>query len=148
MNRLKRSLLLVPVAAAAAAGMSGCDWLAVIDAAQRCAHGEESACTEGVSTPELASVSLASGSKAAGKGFRLSFRGRLVARPTVYAESGGASAGQTLARGRFSGTLLRDSPLSERFERGRWVASTDFYYDPDTRALNGHAFVLVRFAQH
>jgi hypothetical protein len=81
-----------------------------------------------------------------GKGFRLAFRGKVVGQPTIYPELGGAAAGQTLARGRFNGTLLKDSRLSERFEQGLWAASTDFYYDNEARALEGHAFVKVRFA--
>ena len=49
-------------------------------------------------------------------------------------------------RGRFNGTLLKDSRLSERFEHGHWAASTNFYLNPETRALEGQAFVKVRFA--
>jgi hypothetical protein len=143
---LKRSLLLVSLAAVAA-GTSGCNWLNVIGAAHLCARGDREACHFSGEVPSVASQASAGASSAgAGEGFRLRFRGKLVEQPTIYPEAGGASAGQTLARGRFNGTLLKDSRLSERFERGRWVASTDFYYDPDKRALRGHAFVKVRFA--
>ncbi|HEY1277509.1 MAG TPA: hypothetical protein VGF25_21560 [Thermoleophilaceae bacterium] len=147
-RRTTRLALLVSIGAVAV-GASGCDWLAVIDAAQRCAHGDEAACTDGVRVePSAARSTHASGAAAAaGKGFRLRLGGKIVGKPTIYAESGGASAGQTLARGRFNGSLLKDTRLSSRFERGRWAASTDFYYDADTRAMSGHAFVRVRFAQ-
>jgi hypothetical protein len=143
---IKRCVLLASLAAVAV-GASGCTWFEMLTAMHQCSLGNESACNF---QPEVASVSAHSKASAdaavLGKGFRLGFRGKLVGEPTVYPEQGGAAAGQSMARGRFNGSLLKDSRLSDRFEHGRWVASTNAYYDPDTRALSGQAFVKVRFA--